>query len=108
MPTRSHAAYRRLIHLQARSKPADCCLAKCAESIDGHETFALESTLSGKTYVRIFERALSSGYDLELHYLWLSHVEQAIARVRRSHGRAQRSNRRHPPSIQAQPQSLSL
>ncbi len=53
------------------------------ESIDRHETFALESTLSGKTYVRIFQRALSSGYDLELHYLWLSRVEQAIARVRR-------------------------
>ncbi|TMP94487.1 MAG: Zeta toxin family protein [Verrucomicrobia bacterium] len=41
------------------------------------------STLSGKTYIRIFERALSSGYDLELHYLWLSNVEQTIARVRR-------------------------
>src|SRR5438477_1143142 len=58
-------------------------LGEVRESIDGHETFALESTLSGKTYVRIFERALSSGYDLELHYLWLSNVEQAIARVRR-------------------------
>ena len=41
------------------------------------------STLSGKTYIRIFERALSSGCDLELHYLWLSNVEQTIARVRR-------------------------
>ena len=25
----------------------------------------------------------ASGYELELHYLWLSNVEQAIARVRR-------------------------
>jgi predicted ABC-type ATPase len=58
-------------------------LNEVRESIDRHETFALESTLSGKTYVRIFGRALSSGYDLELHYLWLSNVEQAIARVRR-------------------------
>ena len=58
-------------------------LSEVRESIDRHETFALESTLSGKTYLRIFERALSSGYDLELHYLWLSHVPQAIARVRR-------------------------
>ena len=58
-------------------------LSEVRESIDRHETFALESTLSGKTYVRIFERALSLGYDLELHYLWLSNVEQAIARVRR-------------------------
>ena len=58
-------------------------LGEVRESIDRRETFALESTLSGKTYVHIFDRALSSGYDLELHYLWLSHVDQAIARVRR-------------------------
>jgi predicted ABC-type ATPase len=51
--------------------------------MDRHEAFALESTLSGKTYVDIFNRALSLGYELELHYLWLSHVEQAIAPVRR-------------------------
>lgn len=52
-------------------------------SIACSETFALESTLSGKTYVRIFEHALASGYRLELHYLWLARAEQAIARVRR-------------------------
>jgi predicted ABC-type ATPase len=58
-------------------------LSEVRESIARHETFALESTLSGKTYVHIFGRALSLGYDLELHYLWLSSVEQAVARVRR-------------------------
>jgi predicted ABC-type ATPase len=58
-------------------------LSEVRESIDRHETFALESTLSGKTYVRTFKRALSLGYEVELHYLWLSNVEQAIARVRR-------------------------
>ena len=58
-------------------------LSEVRDSIDRHETFALESTLSGKTYVRIFDRALSLGYDVELHYLWLSNVDQAIARVRR-------------------------
>lgn len=58
-------------------------LCEVRDSIDRRETFALESTLSGKTYIRIFDRALSAGYDLELHYLWLSSVEQAIARVRR-------------------------
>jgi predicted ABC-type ATPase len=58
-------------------------LSEVRDSMTRHETFALESTLSGRTYVRIFERALSSGYNLELHYLWLSNVEQAIARVRR-------------------------
>ena len=58
-------------------------LSEVRQSIHRHETFALESTLSGKTYVRTFNRALSLGYELELHYLWLSSVEQAIARVRR-------------------------
>jgi predicted ABC-type ATPase len=58
-------------------------LNEIRESLDRHETFALESTLSGKTYIRMFKRALSLGYEVELHYLWLSNVEQAIARVRR-------------------------
>jgi predicted ABC-type ATPase len=39
-------------------------LGEVRDSINRHETFALESTLSGKAYIRIFERALSSGYDL--------------------------------------------
>jgi predicted ABC-type ATPase len=29
------------------------------------------------------EAPLSLGYEMELHYLWLSNVDQAIARVRR-------------------------
>jgi predicted ABC-type ATPase len=58
-------------------------LNEIRESIDRQETFALESTLSGKTYIRILKAALSLGYALELHYLWLSNVKQAIARVRR-------------------------
>src|ERR1019366_2203610 len=46
------------------------------------EPFALESTLSGRTYIRLFQRARRLGYEIELHYLWLSSPEQAIARVR--------------------------
>jgi len=38
--------------------------------------------LSGKTYIRLFQRALKGGYEIELHYLWLSSPAQAIARVR--------------------------
>lgn len=52
-------------------------------SLGRRETFALETTLSGKTYLRNFRQALALGYELELHFLWLSSVEQAIARVRR-------------------------
>jgi predicted ABC-type ATPase len=53
----------------------DKCLSNC-------ETFALESTLSGKTYIRLFKRAREMGFEIELHYLWLSSPAQAIARVR--------------------------
>jgi predicted ABC-type ATPase len=52
------------------------------ECLRRHETFALESTLSGKTYIRLFRRARQLGYEIELHYLWLSSPAQAIARVR--------------------------
>ena len=58
-------------------------LTEVRSSIARRETFALESTLSGTTYVRTFESALAHGYELELHYLWLARPEQAIARVRR-------------------------
>jgi predicted ABC-type ATPase len=46
------------------------------------ETVAIESALSGKTYRRILEKALSIGYEVELHSLWLSGVRQDVARVR--------------------------
>jgi len=36
-------------------------LNEIRESMDRRETFALESTLSGKTYIRIFKRALCLG-----------------------------------------------
>jgi predicted ABC-type ATPase len=57
-------------------------LTQIEESLRRRETFALESTLSGKTYIRLFQRARQLGYEIELHYLWLSSPAQAIARVR--------------------------
>ncbi|MSR64630.1 MAG: Zeta toxin family protein [Verrucomicrobiae bacterium] len=57
-------------------------LREVRECISHRETFALESTLSGKTYIRLFRRARQLGYEIELHYLWLSSPVQAIARVR--------------------------
>lgn len=58
-------------------------LSEVRSSIAHRETFALESTLSGTTYIRIFRLALSLGYELELHYPWLATPEQAIACVGR-------------------------
>lgn len=53
------------------------------DSIRKRETFALETTLSGVTYARVLRTARASGYEIELHYLWLATPEEALARVRR-------------------------
>src|SRR5437773_284144 len=57
-------------------------LSELRELLDRHETFALESTLSGKTYVKIFEQAKRRGYAIELHFVWIPDVREAIRRVR--------------------------
>src|SRR2546426_4834544 len=41
-------------------------LEQVDECLRRRETFALESTLSGKTYTRFFQRARESGYEIEL------------------------------------------
>ncbi len=63
-------------------RAARLLLTQVDECLRRRETFALESTLSGKTYIRLFQRARQLGYEIELHYLWLSNPAQAIARVR--------------------------
>jgi len=45
------------------------------------ETFAVESTLSGKTYLALLKNAKRRGFQIYLHYLWLPHPSVAIARV---------------------------
>jgi predicted ABC-type ATPase len=64
-------------------KAARILLNEVHDSIKTRETFALESTLSGVTYVRTLRQARTSGYEIELHYLWLATPEEAIGRVRR-------------------------
>ena len=44
-------------------------LTQVDEHLRRRETFALESTLSGRTYIRFFQRARQLGYEIELHYL---------------------------------------
>jgi len=63
-------------------RAARLLLTQVDECLRRRETFALETTLSGKTYIRQFVRARELGFEIELHYLWLSSPTQAIARVR--------------------------
>lgn len=66
----------------AAIKAGRLLLAEIRHSIRRKETFALESTISGKTYPRLLQEAKASGYAIHLHYLWLPTVDIAIARVR--------------------------
>lgn len=63
-------------------RAARLLLMQIDDCLRRRETFALESTLSGKGYIRLFRRARRLGYEIELHYLWLSSPAQAVARVR--------------------------
>jgi len=51
-------------------------------------SFAIESTLSGKTYVSMLRAAKERGYRIVLHYILLDSADQAVARValRVTHG----------------------
>src|SRR5438552_15407238 len=76
-------------------------LTEVRESIDRHETFALESTLTGKTYVRIFKRALSLGCQLEtaLSLAFSCRAGDRACAPTRAHGRTQCSNSGYSSSI---------
>ncbi len=46
------------------------------------ESFAFETTLSGRAYARMIPEWQGAGYRVELTFLWLPAVELAIERVR--------------------------
>jgi predicted ABC-type ATPase len=45
------------------------------------ESFALESTLSGKSYVPLLKDCKTNGWRVTLYYFWLPSPEHSIARV---------------------------
>lgn len=56
-------------------------LERVDECLRKGESFALESTLSGKSHFRLLDRAKSEGYRIILHFLSLPSVELAQERV---------------------------
>lgn len=57
-------------------------LSEIRECVTKRETFGLESTLSGRSYFRLFKEAKQAGYRIYLHYLLLPNAAMAITRVR--------------------------
>lgn len=62
----------------AAVQAARILLTQITKSLSRKETFALESTLSGRTYATILKGAKKSGYQIQLHYLFLPNHSLAI------------------------------
>lgn len=46
-----------------------------------HADFAFETTLSGKTYVKLLKEMKIGGYEIHIYFLWLRNVDLALKRV---------------------------
>lgn len=56
-------------------------LARITECLQKGVDFAIETTLSGKTYLNLILKATQKGYTVTLLFFWLQNVDLAIKRV---------------------------
>jgi predicted ABC-type ATPase len=56
-------------------------LEEARSLMEAKSSFAIESTLSGKTYVALIREAKARGYRFLLHYIVIGSATQAVARV---------------------------
>jgi predicted ABC-type ATPase len=64
------------------AKAGRLLLSEVRAAIPARQTFGLETTLSGLTYVRLLKNARERTYAVKLFYLWLPSATVAIRRVR--------------------------
>ncbi len=57
-------------------------LGELRACLEARQSFALESTLSGRGYVRMLAEARAAGFLVELNYLWLPSADMAVRRMR--------------------------
>lgn len=56
-------------------------LKRIKELIEHNTTFAIETTLTTKSYVNLLKKAKEKKYKIVLFYFWLNSVELALARI---------------------------
>lgn len=56
-------------------------LSELDRLVKAREDFAFESTLSGRTYLRLLDRWRSGGYRIDMAFLWLPSVQLALQRI---------------------------
>lgn len=79
-------AFARNIHSESTSETqieaARKVLRLCEELILSHESFSVETTLSGKSYLRLLTRAQEAGFVVNLIYVGTESVEINAQRIR--------------------------
>jgi predicted ABC-type ATPase len=58
-------------------------LERVGDLIESGTSFAIETTLSGKTLQRLIKRAGQQGYNIEMHYIFCADVRINLARIKR-------------------------
>ena len=66
---------------EAAIRAARLMLEMMSECVERGESFAIETTLSGRTYARMIPRWKRAGYQVTLFFLQLPSEELAVARV---------------------------
>ena len=67
---------------QVNRKAGRILLGEIDELIAAKTDFALESTLSGRSYSKVLERAKAAGYRISFHFLWIPDARTSLARVK--------------------------
>lgn len=57
-------------------------ISSIKDAISRNESFAFESTLSGKTWLSILKNAIDNGYELTIYFLFLKSVQKNIERIK--------------------------
>ena len=66
---------------QGQVEAARLFLREIERLIKGQLSFAFETTLSGRGYLRTIQRLTSTGWTVNLIYLWVSDVQECYVRV---------------------------
>ncbi|VGO23002.1 zeta toxin family protein [Pontiella sulfatireligans] len=67
---------------QVQLEAGKMLLRQIRSRVDNGEDFAFETTLSGRSYARLFKELRSKGWKIVLFYLWIPSAEFSSARVK--------------------------
>jgi predicted ABC-type ATPase len=82
MRTKSHADFLHSIQQLQPCRRDVCFLGEFKKLVSRGQSFALESTISGHTHIRLIRETKEQEYTIKLHYLWISSPLESIARVK--------------------------